>query len=62
MTTENVRVLVAGSDQQVVVEVPAQPGQCAAHRGLAHVGLLGRPGQIAIFQQGGKRDEQIQVD
>ena len=55
-------VLVAESGQQVVAEMPAEPGQLRRHRGLAQADLLGGLADAALLQQRVQRDQQIQVE
>ena len=50
------------ADQQLVVEVLAQPGQRAAHRRLAHRHPLAGVGEVALLEQRVQREQQVGVD
>ena len=52
----------AAADEQLVVEVLAQPGQRAAHRRLAHRHPLAGVGEVALLQQRVQREQQVGVD
>ena len=56
------RVLPPVPDQQLVGEVPAQPGQRGARGGLGDAEPLGGPGDAALPDQLTQGHEQIQVD
>ena len=49
-------------DQQLVVEVLAQPGQRPAHRRLAHRHPLAGVGEVALLEQGVQGQQQVGVD
>ena len=52
----------AHPDQQLVVEVLAQPGQRAAHRRLAHRHPLAGVGEVALLEEGVQGQQQVGVD
>ena len=54
-------VLVADPGEQLVAEVPAQPGQRRRQRRLAQPHLRGGPGDAALLQQGVERHQQVEV-
>jgi hypothetical protein len=56
------RVLAPVPDQQLVTEMPAQPGQRGARRGLGHAEPFGRTRHAALAQQLAERHEQVQVE
>lgn len=53
---------VAGTGEQLVVEMAAQPGQRRAHGGLAQPDALAGLGDIALFQQRAQGEDQIEVE
>ena len=54
-------VLAVLADQQVIAEVPPQPGQRRARRRLRHPEPLRRPGNAALPDQLAQCHEQVQV-
>jgi len=50
------------ANQQVIAEVPAQPGQRGARRGLGHAEPLRRARDATLPDQFPQRDEQVQVE
>ena len=56
------RVLAPVPDQQLVTEVPAEPGQRGARRGLGHAEPFGGARHAALAQQLAQRHEQVQVE
>ena len=50
------------ADQQLVVEVLAQPGQRAAHRRLAHRHPLAGVGEVLLLEQRVQGQQQVGVD
>jgi hypothetical protein len=56
------RVLAPVPGQQLVAEVPAEPGQRGARRGLGHAEPFGGARHAALAQQLAQRHEQVQVE
>jgi hypothetical protein len=52
----------ARAHEERIVEVPPQPRERIAHRGLGDRQPVGRPGQVPLGVDGIEHDEQVQVD
>src|SRR5690606_20626780 len=54
-------VVAADTGQQVVVEVPAQAGECRTHRRLAEADALSGAGDVALFEESAQGDDEVEV-